>query len=169
MLFTLADWAPWAVGIAMVLFLVVSCLMVLTILIQKPQGGGLAAAFGGGSGSGQTAFGTKTGDALTVFTIIVFVLFLGTGVALVFGMRPQAADPTKVIEAPAGATPATNPTTNTSPAPAPATTPSPTPAPVEVPAAQVNPAPEHTPAPPTSEPAPQPLPEQPAPVEPKPN
>jgi protein translocase SecG subunit len=169
MQFTLADWAPWAVGIVMVLFLVVSCLMVLTILIQKPQGGGLAAAFGGGSGSGQTAFGTKTGDALTVFTIIVFVLFLGTGVALVFGMRPQPADPAKAIDAPAGTAPATTP------AATPATTPATTPA------ATVNPSPEPAQTPPANPPAGQPatepappapaspIPDQPAPAEPKPN
>ena len=52
--------SPIVVGILAVLFLFICVLMVLTVLIQKPQGGGLSAAFGASSGSGQTAFGTKT-------------------------------------------------------------------------------------------------------------
>lgn len=89
-------WAPWLIGVMTVLFLVVSTLMILTVLIQKPQGGGLAAAFGGSSGSGQTAFGTKTGDALTVFTVIVFVLFLVIAVVLNFAEKPRP----RVLEEP---------------------------------------------------------------------
>ena len=92
MLLTLA-WAPWLVGIFTVLFLVISIMMILTVLIQRPQGGGLAGAFGSGAGSGQTAFGTKTGDALTIFTIIVFVLFVGMSIALNYGYRPVKIDP----------------------------------------------------------------------------
>ncbi|MCE7974524.1 MAG: preprotein translocase subunit SecG, partial [Leptolyngbya sp. PLA1] len=82
-------WPDWLVGLTTVLFLAVCVIMVLTVLIQKPQGGGLASAFGGsGAGSGQTAFGAKTGDALTVFTIIVFVVYLAFAVVLNFAMRP---------------------------------------------------------------------------------
>lgn len=128
-------WAPWLIGVLTVLFLVVSTLMILTVLIQKPQGGGLAAAFGGSSGSGQTAFGTKTGDALTVFTVIVFVLFLVIAVVLNFAEKPQA----RVVEEPVietpgavvppadGATPAPGPAPAASPASAPTGTPEPTP------------------------------------------
>jgi preprotein translocase subunit SecG len=83
--------SPWLTGLGMVLFVGVCLLMVLTVLIQKPQGGGLAGAFGSGAGSGQTAFGTKTGDALTVFTIIVFVVYLGGSVGLNFLTQPPKA------------------------------------------------------------------------------
>jgi preprotein translocase subunit SecG len=88
------------VGIVTVLFLVICVMMILTVLIQRPQGGGLSGAFGSGAGSGQTAFGAKTGDALTIFTIIVFVLFLGLAISLNYGYRPTVATPgAAVIEA----------------------------------------------------------------------
>jgi preprotein translocase subunit SecG len=92
---TLAElqWPVWAVGVGALLFFVVCLLMVLTVLIQKPQGGGLSGAFGAGSGgSGQTAFGTKTGDVLTIFTVVVFVLFASIGAVLTIGSRPLTAD-----------------------------------------------------------------------------
>jgi len=83
-------WPDWLVGLTTVLFLAICVIMVLTVLIQKPQGGGLASAFGGsGAGSGQTAFGAKTGDALTVFTIVVFVVYLAFAVGLNFAMKPR--------------------------------------------------------------------------------
>jgi len=57
--------------------------MILIILVQRPQGGGLAAAFGGAGGGGtDTVFGGRVGDALTVMTVVAFILFLGTAVAL---------------------------------------------------------------------------------------
>ena len=84
-------WPTWAVGLLTLLFVLISLVLILTVLIQKPQGGGLSGAFGSGSGSGQTAFGTKTGDALTVATIIIFTIYLVLGVVLVFAYRPQAA------------------------------------------------------------------------------
>src|SRR5690348_9560828 len=100
-------WNPYVVGLVTVLFLAVCLLMVLTVLIQKPQGGGLAGAFGSGAGSGQTAFGTKTGDALTVFTIIVFVLYLIFAVVLNFAAKPGAitSGTTATSTAPANGTP----------------------------------------------------------------
>lgn len=57
-------------------FAFVCGLMMLVILIQKPRGGGLSGAFGGAGGSAQAAFGAKTGDVLTWFTVVLFVLFL---------------------------------------------------------------------------------------------
>ena len=61
--------------------IVISVAMVLIILVQRPQGGGLASAFGGGGGN-DTVFGGRVGDALTVMTVITFILFLGFAVAL---------------------------------------------------------------------------------------
>jgi len=67
----------WATGLLVGAFLIVCVIMMLVVLIQRPQGGGLSGAFGaGGSGAGQTAFGTKTGDALTYATIGMFLLYL---------------------------------------------------------------------------------------------
>ncbi len=132
----LLAWAPWAVGIATVLFLVICIMLIMTVLIQRPQGGGLAGAFGSGAGSGQTAFGAKTGDALTIFTIIVFVLFIGSAIVLNYAHHPEVPSGAAVIqptkgeegtpagEKSSGATDSTNSATPAAPAsdaPAPVT------------------------------------------------
>lgn len=65
------------------LFMLVSLGMVLIILVQRPQGGGLAGAFGGAGGSStDTVFGGRVGDALTVATVVAFALYLGLAIAL---------------------------------------------------------------------------------------
>ena len=64
-----------------VLFIVVSVALVLIVLVQRPQGGGLTGAFGGGGGT-DTAFGGRTGDALTVATITAFTIYLLIAIAL---------------------------------------------------------------------------------------
>ncbi|MBX3363490.1 MAG: preprotein translocase subunit SecG [Phycisphaeraceae bacterium] len=82
--------APWLLNLMMVFFVGLSVLMVLVVLIQRSQGGGLTAAFGGaGAGSGQTAFGTKTGDVLTIITIGIFAVWLLMAVGLNFASRPD--------------------------------------------------------------------------------
>lgn len=87
----LASLAPWAIGLLVVGFMLISILMILVVLVQKPQGGGLSGAFGASSdGAGQTAFGAKTGDFLTQFTILVFLLFLGASIGLNYAVRPPA-------------------------------------------------------------------------------
>ncbi len=62
--------------------IIISVAMILIILVQRPQGGGLASAFGGGGGGNDTVFGGRVGDALTIMTVVAFVLFLGLAVAL---------------------------------------------------------------------------------------
>ncbi|MBX3362341.1 MAG: preprotein translocase subunit SecG [Phycisphaeraceae bacterium] len=96
----------WLVGGLVVLGIVASVLMILTILIQRPQGGGLAAAFGGaGAGSGQTAFGAKTGDALTIMTIVVFIFWLLVSMGLVYATKsPRPTPGAPQNQTPAGAT-----------------------------------------------------------------
>jgi preprotein translocase subunit SecG len=85
--------SPWIASVLIALFLLVCVLMILVILIQRPQGGGLSGAFGSGSGgSGQTAFGTKTGDALTFATITIFVTYLALAVGLQFASKPGDAE-----------------------------------------------------------------------------
>ncbi len=65
------------------LFMLVALGMVLIILVQRPQGGGLAGAFGGAGGSStDTVFGGRVGDALTVATVVAFALYLGLAIAL---------------------------------------------------------------------------------------
>ena len=106
----LLAWNNYLVGGLTLGFLVVCVIMLLTILIQKPQGGGLSAAFGAGSSSGQTAFGAKTGDALTIFTIVIFVVYLVFAVVLNWAAKPTAASgPAEMSDT--TQTPATEPTT----------------------------------------------------------
>lgn len=66
--------------VLLTLFVSVCLFMILLVLIQKGRGGGLASAFGGGSG--HTAFGSKTGDVLTWATSIVFGVFLVLAILL---------------------------------------------------------------------------------------
>jgi preprotein translocase subunit SecG len=161
------EWRQVTTGLLMVLFIAACVLLILAILIQKPQGGGLAGAFGSGSGSGQTAFGARTGDALTVITIAMFVLYLVSGIALGFAARPPAegkstdavssegakpeGDAGKTPAAP-GATPDATPAAT--PAPAGGAAPAATPVtPAAVPAATPAPAPAPAPAPVPAQPA----------------
>lgn len=164
---------PWATALLMVIFIAISILMVLAILIQRPQGGGLSAAFGGGSaGSGQTAFGTKTGDALTWFTISVFAAFLIFGILLNYATTPAAMPtapatavsganqeaPTGTEGQPASITPPITPPAEGAPGttPAPAADQSATPAapPTSAPVSAPVPTPVPVPVPAPSEPAP---------------
>ncbi len=65
------------------LFILVSGAMILIILVQRPQGGGLAGAFGGAGGGGtDSVFGGRVGDALTVITVVAFVLYLTIAISL---------------------------------------------------------------------------------------
>lgn len=97
--------SQWIVALLVVAFLFVCVLLILIILIQKPQGGGLSGAFGSGAaaGSGQTVFGARTGDALTIGTISVFVLYLLVAIGLNYAIRPGAPGPATPT---AGAVPA---------------------------------------------------------------
>jgi len=108
-------WNNYVVGGLTLVFLIVCVVMLLTILIQKPQGGGLTAAFGAGASSGQTAFGAKTGDALTIFTIIIFIVYLALAVVLNWAAKPQvnALEPDAMQSVPSttGATPSVDPAT----------------------------------------------------------
>ena len=160
-------------GVMFVLFFAACFLLMLTVLIQKPQGGGLAGAFGSGAGSGQTAFGTRTGDALTWATIGMFILYLATAIGLNLASRPgeevrrgsaqsTPAQPTTtdkpagtatvepvgpaipVNSAPAPGTPTTPPVTTPTPAPAPDPSPA-APSPAPAPAPVPTPAPAPTP------------------------
>ncbi len=86
--------STWFV-IVTVLFMLVALAMVLIILVQRPQGGGLAGAFGGAGGSStDTVFGGRVGDALTVATVVAFVLYLSLAIALNILDNPPKSGPT---------------------------------------------------------------------------
>ncbi len=107
----------WLNASLIVAFLFLSVLMILIVLIQRPQGGGLSGAFGSAAGSGQTAFGARTGDALTIATVGIFVVFLVTAAALNHTIRPpKAGKPTTTLTAPASA-PGAAPAPGAEPAP----------------------------------------------------
>ena len=76
------------------LFIVASVVLVLIILAQRPQGGGLASAFGGsGGGSTDTAFGGRTGDVLTYATIAAFICYILVAIMLnIFDNRLMQSD-----------------------------------------------------------------------------
>lgn len=85
------------------LFMVVSTVMILVILMQRPKGGGLSAAFGGSSaGSADSLLGGRVGDTLTWVTVVAFVLYLGLAISLNMSAGPGAADvagPAEAVEA----------------------------------------------------------------------
>lgn len=103
MISTLAAVPTWAPAVGVVFFLAVCVVLILIVLIQRPQGGGLGGAFGGGAaGSGQTAFGAKTGDVLTWATIGIFLLFITLASVLNFIILPPTAQNSTMQAAPAG-------------------------------------------------------------------
>ena len=91
------------------LFMVVSTVMILVILMQRPKGGGLSAAFGGSSaGSADSLLGGRVGDTLTWVTVVAFVLYLGLAISLNMSAGPGAADvagPAEAFETPETNTP----------------------------------------------------------------
>lgn len=66
-----------------IIFIIIAVSLVLIILIQRPQGGGLAGAFGGAGGGGtDSVFGGRVGDALTYMTIGAFGVYLLLAISL---------------------------------------------------------------------------------------
>ncbi len=73
-----------------VIFLICAMALILIVLIQKGKGGGLGAAFGGGSASGL--LGSKTGDFLTWITIAMAGAFLALAVLMAKIYKPGISD-----------------------------------------------------------------------------
>jgi preprotein translocase subunit SecG len=140
---TLAQLSGLVIGLMIVGFFFLCLVMILTVLIQKPQGGGLSGAFGSGAGSGQTAFGARTGDALTVATISIFVLYVLAAIGLNYVVRPTIAAPPGPEARPTGQPAPDAPATGSAPVRTAPAQPAPTVAPT--------PAPDAAPAPPPSE------------------
>jgi preprotein translocase subunit SecG len=95
--------------IVTMIFALVAVAMILIILVQRPQGGGLVGAFGGASAGGtETVFGGRVGDALTYATVTTFVLFLGLAITLNLLDNAASAPPPQPVSlsAPANGAPA---------------------------------------------------------------
>lgn len=106
----------WVSALLVVAFLFVCVLMILIVLIQRPQGGGLSGAFGASAaGSGQTAFGARTGDALTIATIAIFFLYLAVSIGLNFALRDRPGPAQPMMGPPGATTPAETTSTTTEP------------------------------------------------------
>jgi preprotein translocase subunit SecG len=143
------------------LFAASSVVLVLIILVQRPQGGGLAQAFGGaGGGATDTAFGGRTGDVLTYLTLGAFSIYLVIAITLNVMDNPSTEEP---AEEPA-AQMSDSGETPLQPTAAPATA-----VPVDVNATSAVDQPLVAPAAAPAQPAPaQPAPAQPAPAQPAP-
>ena len=61
-------------AILSIIFVLSSALLVFVVIIQPSQGEGLASAFGGGGT--ESFFGTKAGQHINRFTIILSAIFL---------------------------------------------------------------------------------------------
>jgi protein translocase SecG subunit len=67
----------WVPPILTVALLLASVFLICLVLIQRGKGGGLAGAFGGSGG--QSAFGSRAGDAftkITIYTALVWILLI---------------------------------------------------------------------------------------------
>ena len=72
-----ADVPSWLPSVMNVLLILSSLFLILLVLIQRGKGGGLAGAFGGAGG--QSAFGSRAGDAftkITIYTALVWILLI---------------------------------------------------------------------------------------------
>ncbi|MFH1748397.1 MAG: preprotein translocase subunit SecG [Planctomycetota bacterium] len=72
--------ALWYHNVLAFFFSIIAILLMVVILLQRGKGVGLAGAFGGTGGS--SAFGAKTGDFLTWFTVIGAGIFLLSAILL---------------------------------------------------------------------------------------
>ncbi|MFO0840080.1 MAG: preprotein translocase subunit SecG [Phycisphaerae bacterium] len=88
-------------------FAFLAILLMGVILLQRGKGVGLSGAFGGAGGN--TAFGAKTGDALTWITVVLASIFLLVAIFMNYWFVPLRAN----VEEPAA--PATNDGTGQTP------------------------------------------------------
>ena len=76
-------------GLCQILLFVVSLFLILLVLVQRGKGGGLTGALGGMGG--QSAFGTKAGDAFTKITIITTIIWITLCMVTISGFNPPPA------------------------------------------------------------------------------
>src|SRR5262249_38184106 len=96
---------PWVPGLLNALLLLVGGFLILLIVLQRGQGGGLAGAFGGSGGS--SAFGSRAGDAFTRVTIMTAAVWILLIMILIRTTqppaRPDVAEDVSPLRGPAGA------------------------------------------------------------------
>jgi preprotein translocase subunit SecG len=151
MILAAIDWLSISINILLLIFVIVSFLMILVILMQRPKQEGLGAAFGGGVT--DQVFGARTTGVLQKGTIFLASMFFILSLALAVLIGMQNRDVTLVTaEIPEAATteeaPVSEPVTPQTPASlADGLPPEPQPT-EEVPPAEETPAPaEETPVP----------------------
>ncbi len=69
-----------------VMLFAVSLFMILLVLVQRGKGGGLTGALGGMGG--QSAFGSKAGDAFTKITVVTAVIWITLCMITIAGFNP---------------------------------------------------------------------------------
>jgi len=69
----------------------ISLVMILTILIQRGKGGGLAGAFGGAGGS--SPFGSRAGDTFTKITLYMAAVWALVIMIHIKVMKPEPVAP----------------------------------------------------------------------------
>jgi preprotein translocase subunit SecG len=124
------------INLLLAIFVLVSMLMVLVILMQRPKSEGLGAAFG--AGMTENIFGAQTTNVLQKFTVWLAGIFLATALALTTLYAHKSGSETGLRKELAKA----QGTPGASPAGTPGESPSPTP---EGTAAATSPAEETTP------------------------
>ncbi len=88
----------FAQGLYGAVLLLTGLFLICLILLQRGRGGGLAGAFGGMGG--QSAFGSKAGDAFTHFTIVIAALWIVVCISGTF-IGNDAAEPVFSSKGPA--------------------------------------------------------------------
>lgn len=76
-------------GLCQLLLFLVSLFLILLVLVQRGKGGGLTGALGGMGG--QSAFGTKAGDAFTRITIITTLIWITLCMVTISRFNPPPA------------------------------------------------------------------------------
>lgn len=89
-------------GLILVLHLLICVVLILVVLLQSGKGGGLAGAFGGMGGAGQTLFGGRgAATFLSKATTVLGIAFMATSLVLAL-MAGTRSGPRSVIRATQG-------------------------------------------------------------------
>ena len=81
--------ASIGLGLFQLLLFLVSLFLILLVLVQRGKGGGLTGALGGMGG--QSAFGTKAGDAFTRITIFTTLIWITLCMVTIAWFNPPPA------------------------------------------------------------------------------
>ncbi len=102
-------------GLVIALHVFLCILIVIAVLLQQGQGSDLASIFGGGGGASPIMSGRAAMSLLNKITVVCFILFIGTSLAISILQRRRAELRPPVPAVPAPTAPAVPPS-----APAPA-------------------------------------------------